>query len=697
MAAAEGGDGKKEKAQQAYVMQKEFEDQLTCPICLGLFIVPKTLPCQHVYCEKCLEDLAKSNRGCIRCPECRIAHPGKASDYPTNFKIAGLCDYLRRLDIAEGAANASMCKKHRDGKLVKICCSCTEPVCDKCVLTTHRGHHCVEVAEFLHQRQKQLQDMISSVRGRYQDLKHAKERAARIREDLHSNYARTVRELHERAQGIKDAVEQSERTLADRLKADFIRKEENLQRQINEFETQLQEMKGAIEKEGEFQSMQHSPNLTMAVHEVWDQYKTIAEREAKLAPCEDSLVVVEWNQRALEQLCLQMTLGKVIGRPTAVPNESYIDAPTSIPVGKEVDIRLQLRDHMGSDAQNDAADVSGFVYAPNHKHIQIELQCTPQGPFKAKIMPKYIGKYQIIVKLAGDVIKNCPFNLLVKPKYEYKMFLATVPSMNNPHDIKQVEEGFLIADKDNHTVIKVNDKFKIQSRLPDPILKRSQKFDPYAIAVTNDRIYVSDLSGGRIIVYNRDETLLMEIGGEGDRLKRPTGLAVDSRGLLYVADGGDHSCIQVYSTDGQFMKSISQFGSGPDDLKKPWHLAFNKREHLLVCDSHNNRIQVFQPDQGVVIKSISTNVDGYIMQPRGLALDHNDNIFVTAVEVRNAVLGAIVGLHCVLVFTQDGDYLGRFGGAAKFNYPRGLIVIESDQPSVMVVDGAKHCIKEFHN
>ena len=672
--------------QQVHFIQKEFEDQLACPICLGLFTVPKTLPCQHIYCEGCLVHLARSNRGCIRCPECRKDHPGKAGDYPTNFKISGLCDYLRRLDIVGEAADTSTCKKHMNSELNKICCTCTEPVCEKCVLTTHRGHRCLETAEFLNQRQRQLQDIINSVKGRYQDLKHAKERAARIHMDMSNNYARTLRELHERAQAIKDAVEQSERNLADRLKSDFARKEKNLNHQIQEFEKQMEEMTCFLQRKEEFQATQQLPTVAMAIHEVWDQYKSIAEREAKMAPCEDSSVVVEWNQRVLEGLCLQMTLGKVIGRPTAVPNESYIDAPPTVKVGKEVEIRLQLRDHMGSDAQNDAADVTAFVYAPNKMCVQIDLQCTPQGPFKAKFTPKYIGKYQIVVKLAGDTVKNCPFSLLVKPKYEYKMLLTTMPSMNNPHDIKEVEGGFLIADKSNHCVIKVNEKFKIQFKLPDPP-ERSKKFDPFAIAVTNDHIYVSDLANNRVVVYNRNENFVMEVGD--DHLKKPTGLAVDSRGFLYVADD-DYGSIEVFSTQGQFIKSISQQGTGPNDLKHPWHMAFNKREHLLICDSHNNRIQIFQPDQGVVIRSISTNVENRIMHPRGLALDQNDNIFVTVVEP-----GLLMAVHCVLVFTQDGDFLGKFGGAAHFNYPRGLIVSEGDEASVLVVDGAKHCIKEF--
>ena len=37
--------------------QKQFDDQLTCNVCLEQYANPKTLPCHHSFCLKCIEQL----------------------------------------------------------------------------------------------------------------------------------------------------------------------------------------------------------------------------------------------------------------------------------------------------------------------------------------------------------------------------------------------------------------------------------------------------------------------------------------------------------------------------------------------------------------------------------------------------------------------------------------------------------------
>ncbi|KAL3888254.1 hypothetical protein ACJMK2_000625 [Sinanodonta woodiana] len=53
------------------------EDAPTCPICLGLFNVPRQLPCAHTFCQSCLQSYITSKatehekNKCIECPVCR--------------------------------------------------------------------------------------------------------------------------------------------------------------------------------------------------------------------------------------------------------------------------------------------------------------------------------------------------------------------------------------------------------------------------------------------------------------------------------------------------------------------------------------------------------------------------------------------------------------------------------------------------
>ena len=37
--------------------KEQFDDQLTCNVCLGQYTNPKTLPCLHSFCLKCIQPL----------------------------------------------------------------------------------------------------------------------------------------------------------------------------------------------------------------------------------------------------------------------------------------------------------------------------------------------------------------------------------------------------------------------------------------------------------------------------------------------------------------------------------------------------------------------------------------------------------------------------------------------------------------
>ena len=54
----------------------EVEKRLNCAVCLDLFTEPKSLPCLHSFCEKCLGNLALLPQGgghVLSCPVCEAS------------------------------------------------------------------------------------------------------------------------------------------------------------------------------------------------------------------------------------------------------------------------------------------------------------------------------------------------------------------------------------------------------------------------------------------------------------------------------------------------------------------------------------------------------------------------------------------------------------------------------------------------
>jgi sugar lactone lactonase YvrE len=134
-------------------------------------------------------------------------------------------------------------------------------------------------------------------------------------------------------------------------------------------------------------------------------------------------------------------------------------------------------------------------------------------------------------------------------------------------------------------------------------------------------------------------------GAAGDaRFNQPTGLAVDSAGVLYVADTGNN-LIRRVTADGQVSTVAGIFGvSGSRDglggealFNAPSGLAVDESGNLYVADTGNSTVRKITP-QGIVstfagLPGVSGLRDGqggdaWLSQPRSLAVDDSGNLYV---------------------------------------------------------------------
>ncbi|KAI9534670.1 hypothetical protein NQZ68_010053 [Dissostichus eleginoides] len=141
---------------------------LTCSICLDLFKQPVSLPCDHTFCQGCIEGYWTGPRvplhgGTGSCPQCRKLFPGQS--YRPNRIVANIVEsYCQGLEesgseprLAEvggvervpAPAPVPHCSRHRE-ELKLYCEEDQELVCLVCgVSQEHRNHTmvCVQEAE----------------------------------------------------------------------------------------------------------------------------------------------------------------------------------------------------------------------------------------------------------------------------------------------------------------------------------------------------------------------------------------------------------------------------------------------------------------------------------------------------------------------------------------------------------------------
>ncbi len=140
------------------------------------------------------------------------------------------------------------------------------------------------------------------------------------------------------------------------------------------------------------------------------------------------------------------------------------------------------------------------------------------------------------------------------------------------------------------------------------------------------------------------------------------GIAVDSKGNVFVADRGNHR-VQEFNTELAFVRSIKQ----TEEKEGPFYVTLDSIGHLWVAYSWDNKIGEFT-NEGTLIRTWGTagSEPGKLSDPYGVAVGSEGNIWISE-----------YGNNRVQVFTPAGEYLFGFGsvgnGAGQFkSAPHGL-------------------------
>ncbi len=135
--------------------------------------------------------------------------------------------------------------------------------------------------------------------------------------------------------------------------------------------------------------------------------------------------------------------------------------------------------------------------------------------------------------------------------------------------------------------------------------------EPGSLAIDRENrlLYVSDIQLDQVLVYDADSLkLLRKIGTTGHNhelttpgdLAKPSGLAVDADGNLYVCDTLNDR-VEVFDADGKFISTYGKNGDGPGYFARPKGVAIDSDGHIWVADGMQDRVQVFNQQWQLLI------------------------------------------------------------------------------------------------
>ena len=206
----------------------KLEEQLTCPYCKHRFEQPRTLPCLHSFCLRCIEGLPQTIQEdsylALSCPSCERLTPLPGGDQaPANFlptfhiiNLLGIHELLQKValqtacDTCHRHPAASYCKQctwflcqdcvdyhkkwenlaeheltevkeviadtaqYKDPPTVSCqahsmprdyyCKTCSKCLCRKCTFSNHQGHDCSLVTDVFPKHKQEIESALQVVR-----------------------------------------------------------------------------------------------------------------------------------------------------------------------------------------------------------------------------------------------------------------------------------------------------------------------------------------------------------------------------------------------------------------------------------------------------------------------------------------------------------------------------------------------------
>ncbi len=145
-------------------------------------------------------------------------------------------------------------------------------------------------------------------------------------------------------------------------------------------------------------------------------------------------------------------------------------------------------------------------------------------------------------------------------------------------------------------------------------------------------------------------------GIPGDSFNKPTDVAWDSAGNIFVSDGYGNARIAKFDKGGKYIKSWGQRGKEQGQFDTPHSLAVDAAGNVYVADLGNKRIQVFD-NEGTLESQI-----GDIGSPWAICISPGSHQYLfssNSNDPRNLDNGEIYKMEL------DGKIVGKFGKAGK--------------------------------
>ncbi|XP_070546613.1 tripartite motif-containing protein 2-like [Ptychodera flava] len=731
-------------AASEHILEEIGEAFLRCSICLEQYKSPKILPCLHTFCEKCLVTLVEKT-GSLHCPECRQKYRLPVDGVPalkTNFFMNNLIGTIKqRLEATQGVEikcdgcqdntathrcleckhhlcnscvkahrnipvtkahtlmtneeyqnsatkskhsrkipDVEYCNDHQDDLLKYYCDTCKVPVCTSCTIINHR------IPEHVHGDLKVAADkyltklnvMVDKLKVKEEETEQKKNLARQIHSDLKGQYNKEKIKVRVKAEELIEKIQKEQQRLQHELKKSYKIKIKRAAVDIDELELKHGNIKSALSY---IEALMHHGNaaqLLSAESDVVYRINQLISMGATLRYKHDEVVFTPWTP-----FCENGTLG-ALRSDVCMSNCTVENIPEQLMNGDSADLLIVSRDSAGNEVIPKQR-VKAKVRIPDASWEDVTVEEDKDGTHKVKVTAQVDDKVEVIVTIADQTMPGCPFIIPVVTG-----LMTTIGSKgtikgqySRPHSVAvNKERAIVAADRDNNRLQVTTKEGKFMKIIKFEQFEKA--FMPCDVALSSDNTcYSLDDNNKQVVVSDEDGEVIKCFGQS--ELKDPYGIGISPiNGNVYVTDRGGH-CVRVFEQNGKYLKSFGSEGEGRGKFNQPWGVVIGSNGIVYVADRNNQRIQVFNAHDRYLYAFRCVSTDGQMRNPRGLAIESDKYVYVTAGYP-----------HCLLKFESGGKLVCRIDTDTDgLHWPIGVALTDDVPCRLVVADMGRHCIKVF--
>ncbi|XP_068726935.1 E3 ubiquitin-protein ligase TRIM71-like [Montipora capricornis] len=674
---------------------KNLKKEAECPLCIETVTNPKTLPCLHSFCLKCLDKHANFARRqlktTIKCPVCQTSFQIPERDtfdkLPSSFHLNRLVDVLALDDTSVQSQRCNSCDENNTATC--YCFVCQIFLCASCFeahqrLKVTRGHRNALIDKL---RAQDVQDLIHRPVMCSQKY-HEDQPLEFYCEDckvLICHKCTVVSHNRHTMTDTQKAAQEQKMQMADavaKVKAEIVRCESEIQKQsdlknktkieilneekkmtdtveklIRDLREHERKMKNKFREMNEAEQKHHATRLEN-FELVVTQLKSCFERCQSILERNFSVEILQTNHAILGR-CNELLnvrkpdlyrsphlhylvekkfdlMDRVVVTKTD-PLKCLAEGQDSKEVKerKETYLVIVTKDSEGFQCYQQDDKIKVDVLTPEGDQLKIDIKDTKDGNYRVTYTPQGAGQHRVEIFVNGQPLTGSPWIVQVhEHKYQFAFQFGS--------------EGKGQGEFDGIFDIDVSQK--------------------------TGTIAVAEYGNQRIQLFSSEGKFQSEIKNDC----APYSVAFTDSGDLLTSFLESDNKLRLFSEEGHFIKLIND-----KHLDKPVHLSISSGGRIIITDHGDNKIKVLSPDGNDLLQSFS-------------APECDESPFC-AIYHQNKFFVSYFFADCVKVFDKTGVYLHdidcKGSNDSQFHCPHGLVIDKYNR--LIVCDSGNHRLQLF--